>query len=476
MRTVLHVLSEEEKTRVHERTLGVLAKTGVRVDTAGGRRMLRDAGADVVENTHIVRFPRALVEEALRLAPKRFVLGARRPGWDLPMNAGHCTLLMDGEATMILDRKTGERRPGTFQDWLESTRLGDVLDQIGIYWSMIRASDRSDTIEDYIEYLRNLFGNFSKHVQDAIASPEQATWLLKVLQVIFGDKERVRRHHPLSFLLCPQSPLIIDEFHTDAYLALLDWDIPVAAMPMPFMGATAPGSLISTVILGNCEVLATLCLVQAAAPGTPFIFAPNLTLVDLRSGLYASGAVENALFGAAVAEMGRYYGLPVEASGFSTGAHVPSIQAGYERALTAILPVLAWPDILVGPGLLAGAMVLSLEQMVIDVEIFGMCKQARRGILCDEGKWLDDVIDKVGPGGDFLSDISTVRAARDGEWHIGGLGAHDSFETWRDAGKPTVLDEAREKVDRLLTTHEPISFDATVEAELDRISQWVREK
>jgi len=299
MRTVLHVLSEEEKTQVHERTLRVLAKTGVRVDTARGRRMLRDAGADVVENEHIVRFPRALVEEALRLAPKRFVLGARRPCWDLPMNAGDCTLLMDGEATMILDRRTGERREGTFQDWLDSTRLGDALlgdalDEIGIYWSMIRASDLRDTLEDYIEYLRSLFGNFSKHVQDAIVSPEQATWLIRVLEAIFGDKEKIRRHHPLSFLLCPQSPLIIDELHTDAYLALLGWDIPVAAMPMPFMGATAPASLVSTVILGNCEVLATLCLVQAAAPGTPFIFAPSLTLVDLRSGLYASGTVENA--------------------------------------------------------------------------------------------------------------------------------------------------------------------------------------
>ena len=70
MRTRLQVLSEEERHQVHERTLGVLAKTGVRVDTAQGRRILRDAGAEVDENTHIVRFQRDLVEESLRLAPK----------------------------------------------------------------------------------------------------------------------------------------------------------------------------------------------------------------------------------------------------------------------------------------------------------------------------------------------------------------------------------------------------------------------
>jgi trimethylamine:corrinoid methyltransferase-like protein len=107
--------------------------------------------------------------------------------------------------------------------------------------------------------------------------------------VIFGDKEAIRRKHPLSFLLCPQSPLIIDRPYTDAYLALSGWDIPVAIMPMPLMGATAPGSSIAIAILGNCEVLAMLCLLQAASPGTPIICAPILAVIDPRKGDTALG-------------------------------------------------------------------------------------------------------------------------------------------------------------------------------------------
>ena len=37
MKTFLQVLSEDERAQVHERTLRILAKTGLRVDTAGGR-------------------------------------------------------------------------------------------------------------------------------------------------------------------------------------------------------------------------------------------------------------------------------------------------------------------------------------------------------------------------------------------------------------------------------------------------------
>ncbi len=477
MRTLLRVLSEDERVQVHERTLRILSQTGVRIDTAQGRRFLREAGADVNEDLHIVRFPRELVESSLELAPKDFMLGARRPGWDLQMNNGNCTMLIDGEAMFILDRHSGERRPATFADWLETTRLIDALDEIGLYWRMVELpeSGEGSSIPDLIKYWRHLFRNFSKHVQDGLSTPDQAPWLLEVLQVIFGDKETIRRRHPLSFLLCPQSPLIIDGPYTDAYLALLGWDVPVSIMPMPLMGATAPASLISLTILGNCEVLAMLCLLQAAAAGTPVIYAPALAIIDPRSGRYSSGAIESALTGAAATEMARFYGLPVEASGLGTNHHVPSIQAGYERGLGGFLPALAWPDILVGPGLLGGSMILSQEQLLIDVEMFRMYKRARRGIVTDEEKWLDDLIEQVGPGGNFLGQRSTRTAIRDGEWYVGKLGVHEPFETWEAAGRPSLRGQINEKLDHILATHQPLPLDEDVEQELARILEKAHE-
>jgi len=471
MRTRLQVLSEEERHKVHERTLRVLAKSGVRVDTAHGRQILRDAGAEVDENTRIVRFPRALVEESLRVTSKRFTLGARRPGWSLEMNGGDCTLLVDGEAVFALDSETGQRRAGTTQDFVNGTRLIDALDEVGLWWAMVEAGDRDDTLADGIAYQRSVHRNFSKHVQDAPGSPETAKWFLEIVQVLFGDQETVRRTHPVSFLLCPQSPLMIDGEHTDAYLATVGYDIPVAVMPMPLMGGTAPASLVSTTVIGNCEVLAMLCLVQGAAPGTPFIYAPVLAVMDPRSGRLSSGAIEGALMGAASTEMARYYDLPVEASGGGTDHHVPSIQAGYERAMGTLLPVLSWPDILVGPGCLGGSMVFSPEQLIIDVEVYRMSRQAYRGIVTSDDNWLDDLLEDIQPGDHFIDQISTVRAIRGGEWHVAALGVHDAYEVWEDAGRPTLLDEARVKVKEILATHHPLPLDDEVEREFDRMQK-----
>jgi trimethylamine--corrinoid protein Co-methyltransferase len=120
---------------------------------------------------------------------------------------------------------------------------------------------------------------------------------------------------------------------------------------------------------------------------------------------------------------------------------------------------------------MGGSMVLSLDQLLIDVEIFRMCRRAHQGIAVDDGKWLEDVIHRVGPGGHFLTETSTVKALREGEMYISQLGWHDGFEAWEAAGRPTLLEEAHEKVGQILATHQVLPLDEDVERELDRIQK-----
>ena len=272
MRTQLQVLSAEERAQVHERTLHVLATVGMRVDTGEGLRLLAEAGAQVDQTSHVVRFPTALVEEALRLAPRSFSLGARRPGWSVAMNSGEASLVMSGEATRVIDRASGQPRPGTYDDWLEATRLIDAIDDIGVYWAMIEGGGMTGGgATGWVDYTVDVQRTFSKHIQDSWLDPAWSPWVLEVLGIVFGSRDEVRRHHPYSFLITPVSPLVVEAACTDSWLALRGWDIPVAVLPMPMMGTTSPASLLATTLLANCETLGVLCLVQAAEPGTPFV-------------------------------------------------------------------------------------------------------------------------------------------------------------------------------------------------------------
>jgi trimethylamine--corrinoid protein Co-methyltransferase len=209
-----------------------------------------------------------------------------------------------------------------------------------------------------------------------------------------------------------------------------------------------------------------LCLVQAAEPGVPFIYAPIPEIMDPRSGRYAGGAVHSVL-GAVTTEMARHYGLAAMGSGSNSDHFVPGMQTGYEKGISSLPSTLAWPDLLCGPGTLGGAMVFGLEQTVIDVEIFRICRKAHDGIVVSEDRWLTDVLERVGPGGQFIGETSTRKNARSGEWFLPQFGVHDSYDAWTAAGRPDLVDEARAQVEEILAHHEPLPLGEDVERALD---------
>ena len=374
-----------------------------------------------------------------------------------------------------MDSLTGDRYPATFDDWLTGHPPDRRLDEVGVYWSMVEPTFFQKTAPEVVRYWRETITNFSKHIQDCTYTVEESRWMLEVFGTVFGGKDELRKTNPFSFLLTPVSPLVIEAEHTDAYLETIDWGIPVAIMPMPMMGGTAPASLISTILLANCETLATLCLVQAASPGTPTIYAAAPSIMDPLTGRFTGSEVEHGLLGAAVTEIARYYGLPVEASAGSSGHYMPGIRSSYERALNWAISSLSWPDLLVGPGQLGGSMILSLEQLMIDVEIFRRCDRISDGIDTSVDEWLEVDLAAVGHGGNFLGRRSTRKAFNSGEVYVSNFDTRDTYETWLASGKPSLLAELQELVKETLDAHQTLPLDEDVERELGAIEERARQ-
>ena len=169
--------------------------------------------------------------------------------------------------------------------------------------------------------------------------------------------------------------------------------------------------------------------------------------------------------------MARFYDLPAESSGFCTQTFAPDLQTAWEKANGGLLVTLSDPDILVGPGLLGGATVLSLEQIVLDIEEWRLACQARAGVPVRDELWLDDVLGTVGPGGSFLGERSTRVNVRAGEWRLSDLGVYGGHDAWRAAGSPTTLDYAHGKVGEILDAHRTLPFDDDVAAALAAVQK-----
>jgi trimethylamine--corrinoid protein Co-methyltransferase len=389
------------------------------------------------------------------------------------MNRGECGVILDGGAIYTYDAQKETRRPATLEDWYLATRLGDCFDGIDAYWAVIEGC-WGHMPGDIVAYWKAVFQNFSKHVQDATVTPEESRWMLEVFQVVFGGRDGFKKTLPVSFIVCPTSPLIIEGEYTDAYLETLGWGIPVAVMTMPLLGISSPATLISELVLTNCETLAMLCLIQSAASGTPFIYAAAPVIADMHSGRFGSGEVEHSLLGAAVTQIARMYQLPVEASVGGSDHYIPCLQAGYERALNYTLPILARPDLLVAPGLLGGSTIFSPEQLVIDVEVIRRCKRLSAGIASRSESWLGDVIASVGPGGNYLSHKSTRQAVHSGEVYYSQLGLHGSYDQWVSTGSPDLLAEIHRDIQDKLANHQPLPLPEDVEHELEALERRAR--
>jgi trimethylamine--corrinoid protein Co-methyltransferase len=468
MRYEATFLSPDEVARVHEESLRILSDIGIRVHGDVARPLLAGAGAEVNDETGLVRIPPSLVEAALGRAPGAFLLGARNPEHDVPVPAGRTRFAMDGTAAFMRDFTTGERRYGIRQDTVDAMRVFQQCDLAVMGWPPVAASDMpvpSRPLHEFAAMLTTL----SKHGQHELHRRDQAAWLGEIITALAGGEARARERHEASVVYCPVAPLVHDGEMLDAYLDLGRWDVPVCVLPMPVPGTTGPASLLANIALANAEALSSLVIFEIANPGRPVMYGSAVGSMDFRSGAFLAGTPEMGIQSGALTTMGRFYGLPTMAAGCATDAHDIGAEACIEKLVTMLPGISAGADILVGYGELDGDQTLVLEQILVDNELAHLALRLFDGVDPREGAELYQDIAEAGPGGNFLAMPATRTASRSGEFYEPALIGRTTWETWHGAGRPEMYGRARERVREILEGPAVDPVPEPVLEEVDRI-------
>jgi trimethylamine--corrinoid protein Co-methyltransferase len=151
---------------------------------------------------------------------------------------------------------------------------------------------------------------------------------------------------------------------------------------------------------------------------------------------------------------------------FATGAKEPNWHAGVENSLSTLMASLVMSDMLLGVGLLHGSRIWSYSQMLMDCEIFSIIHKIMQGIAINDETLAVDIINNVGPGGNFLSQKHTIKHMR--EIFIPQFMDRRPYNVWeekRDDGRDWALDKAR----KILATHQPEPLESTISRELKQI-------
>jgi trimethylamine--corrinoid protein Co-methyltransferase len=359
-RPLLHLLSDEERAVLHEQTLTVLEEVGVAFNTPMAMEVLEGTEAILDRDRLTARLPRELVMRCLETAPRKLLLAARDPANDVWLGDGSVSFTSDGTATYVVDDETGERHDGTAEDLRTIMRLFDALPDVDYVWPTISARDL-DPLTANLEIEAISFRSCAKHVQDEVRGPEFVAPLLEMFAAVAGAP--VAERPVFSTINCTVAPLAHDGAMTEASIALARASVPIAIMPMPLMGTTAPITVAGVTVICMAELLSALVLFQLAAPGCPLIASPEPASADLRSGLYVCGSPEGGAATLACIEMSKQvYGLPTQGGGLGGDAKAPDFQDGVEGG--GVLDVLVGADSLVGLGCFDGAQAPSLATIV----------------------------------------------------------------------------------------------------------------
>jgi trimethylamine--corrinoid protein Co-methyltransferase len=238
-------------------------------------------------------------------------------------------------------------------------------------------------------------------------------------------------------------------------------------MTMASMVSTGPATLAGNLVVGNAEVISALALIEMAYPGAPVYYAAAQTAMDLRTGGYTGGGPEDFLFGAATNVLADFYNVPLSMGAFATGAKEPGWQSAVENSLSAFMAVSTVSDMLLGAGLLHGSRIWSYEQMLMDCEIFDMVRKLIEGFIVDDETLALDVIQAVGPGGNFLKEKHTRTHMR--ELWTPQFMDRRPYEVWEEHGD-NAPDWARAKARQILETHQPEPLDPGIAQEFQRIT------
>jgi trimethylamine--corrinoid protein Co-methyltransferase len=268
--------------------------------------------------------------------------------------------------------------------------------------------------------------------------------------------------------ISPVSPLTFPYDITDAILEVARQGMVLGPLPCPILGATAPMSIAGGLVRQNAEVLASIVLAHLVRPGLPIIYKGRLSVMDPFTGLSVWGNPEIGLISSATVEISHYYGMPVDVYGLCTNAHILDIQNGYERALNALMPVLAGADEISGVGEMEGGVSSSITQIVIDDEILSSIQRLKDGFTLDKDSLGVEVITKVMERSrNYLAEKHTIQYLRNGEVLTPPLAVRDSWSQWEKSGRLGLEARAENKAEKLLNDHEipPLSDDQIAELE-----------
>jgi trimethylamine--corrinoid protein Co-methyltransferase len=463
--------STNELEQIHEATLRVMEMTGLVFAYEPARDLFAKAGCKI--DGQKVFFPKKLVEEQIKKAPSEFTLYARDPEKNVVIGGDHIAFLPCYGAPFVNDMDKG-RRQGTLKDFNNFAKLAYESPHMDITGGMMTEPNDIPVANRNAERIYSSIIFSDKPFMGAGTGSEDSRQTIEMASMVFGSHEEMAEKPPFVSLLCSLTPLAFDDKMCGSIMEYAKAGMPQLISSLAIAGATSPVTMEGTLVVQNAEILAGITLTQLVREGTPVIFSGSSSATAMRYGTLSIGAPEMAVNTAATAQMGRFYNLPVRGGGAVTDSKTVDSQAAYESMMSMLMATMSGINfVLHSAGILEGYITASYEKFIIDNEICGMCKRIKRGEKITAENLATNVINEVGPGGEYLTHMHTFKHFKK-EFYSPIIEERDNFASWTSKGGLSMEKRANAKYKEILENYEEPVMDRAIRKDLDVYMNSVR--
>lgn len=449
------MLTRAEIDKIDRAGRRILKRVGVKILDHHTQKMLKAAGARVDFKADQVFFTGKWLDNMIAKAPPQFTLYSRDGKNDLHLGSGYVYFGNGGRVFQVLDMSTGGYRPTILKDVVNTAHLVDRLDNIRFYIIACQAHDLPPEFYHLNDFF-HAFSNTTKHVMGGCDTIEGVRQLWQLATFMAGGEEPLTERPFVSVITNPISPLTLDPNTLEILEFCVLNGLPVTCAPAPIAGATSPATLAGTLAQLHAEALAGVAIAQVFSPGARVLYGAVPTAMDLRTMNLTMGSVETAMLNTCAVHLAKRYNLPVYASAGVTDAKIPDIQSGFEKGVSYLLVAMAGADYIhLAAGMLDSGNSISYEQFIIDNEILGMVHRLISGIDVNQKTLAVDVIENVGPGGNYVTEEHTVKHMFE-QFFYPSLAIRMNFDRWKEQNEPSPLTNAHELAHTWLEEVEPV--------------------
>jgi len=464
----LAVLSESEVAAIHEASLHVLAKKGVRILSRRALEFLSDFdGVEVDIAGRTAKFEPGLAEKQIAEAPPTFQLFNRfglNPttigGPNHHCINGHCAIYQ-------YDAASGARHPLTMAEIEQYARLTDNLDA----FSIVGIQGTPHEIDPEMAFIAGAYATLRNSDKPFQFTPEfsRENRAIQEMICVLGGSEALCLRPSILVQHTTTSPLCWAAEIVESLIENARNHIPVVILSAPYSGVTAPYTLAGHLTLINAEVLSGIVIAQLASPGCPIVWGSSCASFDMSDLTVLIGSPEASLMRIAGAQLADCYRLPSFTTAPDTDSHLPDQQSAWEKFESAFCAFAAGVNVICNAGMFSTGVCVSPEQLVMDAEIYSACMRLLRGVeVSEETMSLKSLLD-IAESESFMLAEGTIAHLRSGEHSRPLIANRLGYEKWQGLGGMSTEKAAAAKAREILERHPPREVPQDKEGALNEI-------